>query len=77
MQSLCALAHYDYNNPGAYAYEQALLVMRQLALPMSSIEVQFRRMIFNIIAQNQDDHVKNIAFLMDKSGQWTLSPARL
>ena len=75
MQSLCALAHYDYNNSGAYAYEQALLVMRQLALPMDSIEEQFRRMAFNIIARNQDDHVKNIAFLMDKSGQWSLSPA--
>jgi len=75
MQSLCALAHYDYNSPGAYAYEQALLVMRQLALPMGSIEEQFRRMAFNIIARNQDDHVKNIAFLMDKSGQWSLSPA--
>ena len=75
MQSLCALAHYDYNSPGAYAYEQALLVMRQLELPMHSIEEQFRRMAFNIIARNQDDHVKNIAFLMDKSGQWSLSPA--
>ena len=75
MQSLCALAHYDYNSPGAYAYEQALLVMRQLALPMSSIEEQFRRMAFNIIARNQDDHVKNIALLMDKSGNWSLSPA--
>lgn len=75
MQSLCALAHYDYNIAGAYSYEQALMVMRQLDLPMSSIEEQFRRMVFNIIARNQDDHVKNIAFLMDKSGTWSLSPA--
>jgi len=75
MQSLCALAHYDYNLAGAYAYEQALLVIRQLALPMSAIEEMFRRMVFNIIARNQDDHVKNIAFLMDKTGTWSLSPA--
>jgi serine/threonine-protein kinase HipA len=75
MQSLCALAHYDYNLAGAYAYEQALLVMRQLGLPMDSIEQQFRRMVFNVIARNQDDHVKNIAFLMDKRGRWSLSPA--
>lgn len=75
MQSLCALAHYDFNMAGAYAYEQALLVMCQLGLPMQSIEEQFRRMVFNIIARNQDDHVKNIAFLMDKAGTWSLSPA--
>ncbi len=75
MQSLGALAHYDYNMAGAWSYEQALLAIRQLELPMGAIEEQFRRMVFNIIARNQDDHVKNIAFLMDKSGQWSLSPA--
>jgi len=75
MQSLCALAHFDFNLAGAYSYEQALLVIRQLGLPMQAIEEQFRRMVFNIIARNQDDHVKNIAFLMDKSGNWSLSPA--
>lgn len=75
MQSLCALAHYDFNLAGAYSYEQALLVMRQLQLPMQSIEQQFRRMAFNIVARNQDDHVKNIAFLMNKSGEWSLAPA--
>jgi len=75
MQSLCALAHYDFNLAGAYSYEQALMVIRQLGLPMRTIEEQFRRMVFNVMARNQDDHVKNIAFLMDKSGQWSLSPA--
>ena len=75
MQSLCALAHYDFNMAGAYSYEQALLVMRQLQLPMQAIEQLFRRMVFNIVARNQDDHVKNIAFLMNKSGEWRLSPA--
>ena len=75
MQSLGALAHYDFNRAGAYAYEQVLLIIRQLGLAMSVIEEQFRRMVFNIIARNQDDHVKNIAFLMNKSGNWSLSPA--
>ena len=75
MQSLCALAHFDFNQAGAYSYEQALLTIRQLNLPMAAVEEQFRRMTFNIIARNQDDHVKNIAFLMDKAGQWSLTPA--
>ncbi len=75
MQSLGAMAHFDYNMAGAYSYEQALLVIRKLELPMNSVEEQFRRMVFNVVARNQDDHVKNVAFLMDKSGQWSLSPA--
>jgi serine/threonine-protein kinase HipA len=75
MQSLCALAHFDFNSAGAYSYEQALLTIRQLNLPMVTVEEQFRRMAFNIIARNQDDHVKNIAFLMNKTGQWSLAPA--
>lgn len=75
MQSLCAMAHFDFNQAGAYAYEQALLTIRQLHLPMASVEEQFRRMVFNIVARNQDDHVKNIAFLMNQQGQWSLAPA--
>ena len=75
MQSLCGLAHFDFNAAGAYSYEQALLIIRQLKLPMAAIEEQFRRMVFNILARNQDDHVKNIAFLMNKKGIWSLAPA--
>jgi serine/threonine-protein kinase HipA len=75
MQSLGALAHYDFNQAGAHGYEQALQAVRQLALPPEAVEEQFRRMAFNIVARNQDDHVKNIAFLMDKSGAWSLAPA--
>lgn len=75
MQSLCGLAHFDFNQAGAYGYEQALQLIRRMGLPMSAVEEQFRRMAFNIIGRNQDDHVKNIAFLMDKSGVWSLSPA--
>jgi serine/threonine-protein kinase HipA len=74
-QSLCALAHFDYNQAGAYSYEQALLTIRQLKLPVDAVEEQFRRMVFNIVGRNQDDHVKNIAFLMDKEGHWSLAPA--
>jgi serine/threonine-protein kinase HipA len=75
MQSLAALAHLDFNDPRANSYEQAFVAMRALALPQSQITQQFRRMIFNIVGRNQDDHVKNIAFLMDRSGKWNLSPA--
>jgi len=75
MQTLAAIAHFDFNQAGAYSYEQAFHVLKQLQLPMESIEEQFRRMAFNLVARNQDDHVKNIAFLMDQSGQWSLSPA--
>jgi serine/threonine-protein kinase HipA len=75
MQSLGALAHFDFNQPGAHSYEQAFLAARQLGLSTSTIEQMFRRMVFNIVARNQDDHVKNIAFLMGRSGVWELSPA--
>jgi serine/threonine-protein kinase HipA len=75
MQSLAAIAHLDFNNPLANAYEQALFTMRRMGLPMAQLEEQFRRMVFNVLARNQDDHVKNIAFLMDRSGVWRLSPA--
>jgi serine/threonine-protein kinase HipA len=75
LQSLCALAHFDFNQAGAYGYEQALLAIRRLQLPMSAVEEQFRRMVFNVVARNQDDHVKNIAFLMNPLGEWSLAPA--
>ncbi len=75
MQSLGAMAHFDFNEAGAHSYEQALMVIRRLGLSMSAIEEQFRRMAFNVFARNQDDHVKNIAFLMDRAGAWSLAPA--
>lgn len=75
MQSLCAMAHYDYNMAGAYGYEQALMVIRRLGLSIEDIEEMYRRMVFNVIGRNQDDHVKNIAFLMDREGNWSLAPA--
>ena len=75
MQTLCGLAHYDFNMLHAYSYEQAFAVMRQLHLPYSDAEEFYRRMVFNVVARNQDDHTKNISFLMDKNGVWHLSPA--
>jgi serine/threonine-protein kinase HipA len=75
MQSLGALAHFDYNNPSAHTYEQALNVIRRLGLPMHDRRQQFIRAVFNVVARNQDDHVKNIAFLMNRRGDWRLAPA--
>lgn len=74
-QSLAALAHLDFNQAGAHSYEQALHVVRRLGLSSAAVEQQFRRMVFNVVARNQDDHVKNIAFLMSSEGEWALSPA--
>lgn len=75
MQTLCGIAHYDYRLPRAYSYEQAFNVMRALRLPYSQAQEMFRRMVFNIVVRNQDDHTKKISFLMDRDGKWRLSPA--
>ena len=75
MQSLGAIAHFDFNQPGAYSYEQAAQVMRKLRISNTDIRQLYRRMVFNILSRNQDDHVKNISFLMDRKGKWSLSPA--
>lgn len=75
MQSLCAMQHYDFNDPRGYSYEQAILTIRQLGLGARALEQQFLRAVFNVVARNQDDHVKNIAFLMNQDGTWSLSPA--
>lgn len=75
LQSLGGIAHLDYNDPAAHSYEEAFAVIGRLGLGADSLAEQFRRMVFNVVARNQDDHVKNIAFLMDRSGAWRLSPA--
>ncbi len=75
MQTLCGIVHYDYRMPYSYSYEQAFNIMRALRLPYSQAQEMFRRMVFNVIVRNQDDHTKNISFLMNKSGKWRLSPA--
>ncbi len=75
MQTVGALEQASYNEPGTYSYEQLLLLIRRLGLGTPVAEQQFRRMVFNVVARNQDDHVKNIAFLMDREGTWSLAPA--
>ena len=75
MQSLGAMAHISYKEPRLCSYEMAAGYMREMKLPMIDIEQLFRRMVFNCVAVNRDDHVKNISFLMDRSGKWRLSPA--
>jgi serine/threonine-protein kinase HipA len=75
MQTVGALEHVSYNDPGTYSYEQALLLLRRMRLGTPAAEQLFRRMVFNVVARNQDDHVKNIALLMGRDGVWSLSPA--
>ena len=75
VQSFGALAHFDYWESGAYSYEQLFMTMKQLGVPRADIEQQFRRTMFNIVGCNQDDHVKNTSFMMDREGSWRLSPA--
>lgn len=75
MQSLGGMAHFDFRQPASYSYEQAIQVMRRLGLPRRDLEQMVARAFFNVVARNCDDHVKNIAFLMDRAGSWSLSPA--
>lgn len=75
MQSLCAIAHVDFNEPALYSYEQTIQTMKHLGLSQSDLEQQVLRAMFNVVGQNHDDHVKNIAFLMNHRGDWKLSPA--
>lgn len=75
MQSLCGLAHYDYNIAGSHGYEQVFAIIHKLQLGYPALDEMFRRMTFNVVARNQDDHTRNIAFLMDTNGKWALAPA--
>ncbi len=75
MVTLCGLAHSDFNTPGAFAYEYLLGVMRQMHLTSAEMEQAFRRMVFNVVGRNQDDHTKNFSFLLDTDNVWKLSPA--
>jgi serine/threonine-protein kinase HipA len=75
MQTLGALAGIDYKVQRASSYETLFRVMKMLQLPYNQIEQQYRRTLFNVIARNHDDHVKNFSFLMNKEGKWRISPA--
>jgi len=75
VQTLCAIQHYDFANITSYSYEQVFQTMRQLRLSYAEAEQMFKRMVFNVIARNCDDHTKNFSFLMDAQGKWKLAPA--
>ncbi len=75
IQSFCAMRHFDFNNVTSYSYEQLFETMRMLGLPYPQAEQLYRRMVFNVMARNCDDHTKNFAFTMDRTGKWALSPA--
>ena len=75
MQTLCAMSHFDFRRPGAYSYEQAFATMRRLGLSYEEQKELYRRLVFNVLSINMDDHTKNISFLMDHEGKWSLSPA--
>lgn len=75
IQTLCALKHYDYNDVRSFSYEQLFQAMRELRLPYPDAEQMFRRMVFNVLARNCDDHTKNFSFLLKKNGKWELAPA--
>jgi serine/threonine-protein kinase HipA len=75
IQSFCAIAHYDFNEVTSFSYEQLFETMRRLLLPYTDAEQLYRRMVFNVMARNCDDHTKNFSFSMDKTGQWKLAPA--
>lgn len=74
-QTLGGLAGMDYKQSNMYSYEQVFTVLRRMQLQYKNIEQQYKRMVFNVVARNQDDHVKNISLLMNKQGKWVLSPA--
>ena len=75
MQTLCAMRHLDYNDPVANSYEQAFDTMEKLKLLPDEKSQLFRRMVFNVVVRNHDDHTKNISFLMTRDGVWHLAPA--
>lgn len=75
VQTFCAMRHYDFNEVNLYSYEELFETMRILGLSYPSAQELFRRMVFNVMSKNCDDHTKNFAFIMDKTGDWKLSPA--
>ena len=75
IQTFCAMQHYDFNEVKSYSYEQLFQTMRSLRLPYPDAEQMYRRMVFNVIARNCDDHTKNFAFRLKEGGDWELAPA--
>ena len=75
IQTFCALKHFDYNLVNSFSYEQLFQCMRELKLSYADAEQMFRRMVFNLIARNCDDHTKNFSFRLKQNEKWELAPA--
>jgi serine/threonine-protein kinase HipA len=75
MHTLGGMRHVDYNQPGLFSYEEYLRTVLALNLGYPALEEAYRRAVFNVALVNQDDHVKNVAFLMASDGRWSLAPA--
>lgn len=75
IQSFCALKHFDFNLVNSYSYEQLFQTMRELKLDYNATEQLFRRMVFNVVARNCDDHTKNFSFILKQNKAWELAPA--
>jgi serine/threonine-protein kinase HipA len=75
IQTFCAMKHVDFNIVNGFSYEQLFQTMRELNLTYADSEQMFRRMVFNVIARNCDDHTKNFAFMLKQGGSWQLAPA--
>jgi serine/threonine-protein kinase HipA len=75
MQTLCAMNHLDYKKKSTNSYEQLFMTMHLLNLDRSDFVEGYRRMVFNILSRNCDDHTKNFSFVLPRNGQWKFSPA--
>ena len=75
VQTFCATKHFDFNLVNSYSYEQLFQCMRELKLSYADAEQMYRRMVFNVIARNCDDHTKNFSFLLRRGNRWELAPA--
>ncbi len=75
LQSLCSMAHMDYKKKQTHSYEQLFITLHELGLGHDTMVEAFRRMVFNVLGRNCDDHTKNVAFLLKEGQSWTLAPA--
>ncbi|MFT6802919.1 MAG: serine/threonine-protein kinase HipA, partial [Salibacteraceae bacterium] len=75
IQTFCAMQHYDYNLVNSFSYQQLFQTMRLLRLSYPDAAQMFKRMVFNVMAKNRDDHTNNFAFTLAPKDQWKLAPA--
>jgi serine/threonine-protein kinase HipA len=75
VQTLAAMSHVSYKQAGSYSYAELMAMARKLRLDASDAEQIFKRMVFNVVARNHDDHTKNFSFILHGQSEWRLSPA--